>query len=421
MICHKGQEGQRTVKNENSKKSGESASQKARQNRLGMKILSALAFVAALLMPAAAVAQPNVAAANAQTAAETSVAIRGQLQDLGTRLSFAPCNPNQYRVEITVPVPGSRDGGPTVQVPACVTTDHPLCQGELEGVRDTFLRAETREIRQQVAIASLMRWRSITEQRLGRIEATNDRQDGDLAAIEVMDSQMLAYIQQLGGPWADAVVEAITRINGWVETINSQLRKLRDDLTAETNRAQNAERDERNARLAAEAAAAARMNGMHDRLIVGLGMNFIYSACAADNDCWYGGAFDVNLRGRPMATSRFMVEGDLQFGYLRSRREWGVNALLTQASIGAGYMSADSQFTISAGGQAMSAITSEIDSGVAVVGAGVFAQASWRPAPFVAFRARLGGIWGSGRGEGGSHVVYEILQCVFGVEVPLGI
>lgn len=400
---------------------GQSAAQQRRQNWAGMYILAALASTAALLTPATAAAQTNVAPSTAQTAAETSMAIRGQLQDLGTRVSFAPCRPDQYRFGIDVPVPGTGANGPTAQVPVCVDSDHPLCDREQQGLRDTFRRQETREIRQQVAIASLIRWRTITEARLGRIEATNDRQDGDLAAIEVLDSQLLAYIQQLGGPWADAIVEAIDRLNGWVQRMNQQLEQLRADLDAERERAQNAERDERNARTAADEATNTRVNAMHDRLIVGLGMDFVYSACAADNDCWYGGAFDVNLRGRPMATSRFMVEGDLQFGYLRSRREWGVNALLTQASIGAGYMSADSQFTISAGGQAMSAITSEIDSGVAVVGAGVFAQASWRPAPFVAFRARLGGIWGSGRGEGGSHVVYEILQCVFGVEVPLGI
>lgn len=222
----------------NKKRTGESASQKARQNWTRTWFLVALSAIALALIPSAASAQ-NTAPPTAATASATIATIRGQLNDLGRRLSIAPCQPSQWRVGIAVPMPGRSTQ--TVQVPACITSDHPPCEAELQSVRQIFVEQRSAAIRQRVLIASLIQWRNATEQRLLRIEQVNDRQDADLAGLEVISSQTLAYVYQLGGPWADAMVEAVNNLNGWITTINGQLAQLRTDLTAETNRATTAE------------------------------------------------------------------------------------------------------------------------------------------------------------------------------------
>lgn len=335
--------------NHRSTRLGQSAAQKARQNWLRSLLLSALSAIALALIPSAASAQ-NTAPPTAATASQTIAAIRTQMNELGQRVSIAPCRPDQYRVGIDVPVPGG-SAGQTVQVPACITTDHPPCEAELQGVRRIFIEQRTQEVRQRIAIALIQRRVRVIEQRVTTIEQTNLRQDADLAALEVIDAQTLAYVQQLGGPWADSVVEAINNLNGWITTINGQIAQLRTDLTAETARATNAENTERDQRTAADQEHDRQLAaGRRHRLTLGPYAGFTRLAGPQPGPAWNAGHVGISLMGRPwdapvvIGTRLTMAYGDTEgpqnrgaFGFFlepMAGYEWGFGRVMAGATAG---------------------------------------------------------------------------------------
>lgn len=375
---------------------GQSAAQKRRQNRRGTFVSLTLALMAAFLLPATASAQPNVAPPTVQTAAETAAAIRAQLGELGQRVQSAPCLPTQYRVGIPVPIPGTNPVQ-TVTVAGCITSDHPPCNNELEGARRVFIEARDASVRQRVQIAFLMHWRSLTERRLARIEARDDRQDGDLAALEVLQSQTLAYVSQLGGPWAQSVVDAIGGINGNIATLSQQLQQIRADLTTETGARQQGDSDEARVRREADERHDRELaNDRRNRPRLGPSVDGLYVAGPGEGASFAAAMLGATIVGHPFPSVRgFIGTARLATGYGETTAGPSRGVWVTQAQAGVGYEWQDVGRVGVAGGFTLAQSTRWQETTMMITG-GVHVQGEFDISRAIVVTGDAGWEWGSG-------------------------